>query len=182
MFAFSVFEHKYLSWVNLVQKLKIVCSKWNLIERLIHKIQWCLFYMNSTQKNLNCWPFQKCELHFFVFQKVPIWQGLLAYQLWAFECNLRCLRWFTSQFPERLRSAFPLKFRLLKIRLLFAWLKCLLIAAMLNLQAWSFASKSSWERQSNALHRSVNNAPNDSHLSTADFHASSIANKQYCVL
>ena len=27
MFTFSVFEHKYLSWVNLVQKFKIVCSK-----------------------------------------------------------------------------------------------------------------------------------------------------------
>ena len=25
--TFSVFEHKYLSWVNLVQKFKIVCSK-----------------------------------------------------------------------------------------------------------------------------------------------------------
>ena len=25
--TFSVFEHKYLSWVNLVQKFKIICSK-----------------------------------------------------------------------------------------------------------------------------------------------------------
>ena len=48
MFTFSVFEHKYLFWVNLVQKFKIVCSKWNLIQRLIQicKIQWwCLFYV-----------------------------------------------------------------------------------------------------------------------------------------
>ena len=47
MFTFSVFDHKYLSWANLVQKFKIVCAKWNLIERLIGicKIQWwCLFY------------------------------------------------------------------------------------------------------------------------------------------
>ena len=27
MFTFSVFEHKHLSWVNLVKKCKIVCSK-----------------------------------------------------------------------------------------------------------------------------------------------------------
>ena len=27
MFTFSVFDHKYLSWANLVQKFKIVCSK-----------------------------------------------------------------------------------------------------------------------------------------------------------
>ena len=41
MFTFSVFEHKYLLWVNLVQKFKIVSSKWNLIQRLIRicKIQ-----------------------------------------------------------------------------------------------------------------------------------------------
>ena len=48
MFTFSVFDHKYLSWTNLVQKFKIVCSKWNLIQRLIRicKIQWwCLFYL-----------------------------------------------------------------------------------------------------------------------------------------
>ena len=42
MFTFSVFDHKYLSWTNLVQKFKIVCSKWNLIQRLIRicKTQW----------------------------------------------------------------------------------------------------------------------------------------------
>ena len=48
MFTFSVFDHKYLSWTNLVQKFKIVCSKWNLIQRVIRmcKIQWwCLFYL-----------------------------------------------------------------------------------------------------------------------------------------
>ena len=48
IFTFSAFDHKYLSWANLVQKFKIVCSKWNLIQRLIQicKIQWwCLFYL-----------------------------------------------------------------------------------------------------------------------------------------
>ena len=48
MLTFSVFDHKYPSWASLVQKLKIVCSKWNLIQRLIRiwRIhQWCLFYL-----------------------------------------------------------------------------------------------------------------------------------------
>ena len=46
MFTFSVFDHKYLSWTNLVQKFKVFCSK--LIQRLIRigKIQWWrLFYL-----------------------------------------------------------------------------------------------------------------------------------------
>ena len=34
MFTFSVFDHKHPFWVNLVHKFKIVCSKWNLIQRL----------------------------------------------------------------------------------------------------------------------------------------------------
>ena len=47
MFTFSVFDHKYISWANLVQNFKIF-SKWNLIQRLIRvcKIKWrCLFYV-----------------------------------------------------------------------------------------------------------------------------------------
>ena len=46
MLNFPVFDHTYLSWANLVLKFKIVCSKWNLIQRLIRicKIPWwCLF-------------------------------------------------------------------------------------------------------------------------------------------
>ena len=35
MFTFCVIEHKYPSWANLVQKFKLVCSKSNLIQRLI---------------------------------------------------------------------------------------------------------------------------------------------------
>ena len=31
MFTFSVFDHKYLSWAKLVQKFKIICSKWSMI-------------------------------------------------------------------------------------------------------------------------------------------------------
>ena len=48
MFTFSVFDQPYLSWANSVQKFKIVCSKWDLIKRLIQicRIQWwCLFYL-----------------------------------------------------------------------------------------------------------------------------------------
>ena len=48
IFTFSAFDHKYLSWANLVQKLKIACSKWNLIQRLIWicKTQWWrVFYL-----------------------------------------------------------------------------------------------------------------------------------------
>ena len=42
MFNFSVFDHRYLSWANLIEKFKIVCSKSNLIQRLIQicKILW----------------------------------------------------------------------------------------------------------------------------------------------
>ena len=31
---FFAFDHKYLSWANLLQKFKIVCSEWNLIQRV----------------------------------------------------------------------------------------------------------------------------------------------------
>ena len=55
---FSVFDHKYLFWANLVQKFKIVCSKWNLIQRLIRirKIHWwCLFYLLKTENSWSFW-------------------------------------------------------------------------------------------------------------------------------
>ena len=42
MFTFSVFDHRYLSWANLVRKFKIVCSKLNLIQRLIRIV--VIFY------------------------------------------------------------------------------------------------------------------------------------------
>ena len=48
MLTFSVFDRKYLSWTNLGQKFQIVCSKWNLIQRLIWvcKTEWlCLFHL-----------------------------------------------------------------------------------------------------------------------------------------
>ena len=43
MFTFFVFGWKYPVWDNLVQKIKIVSLRWNLIPRLIRIcwIQWC---------------------------------------------------------------------------------------------------------------------------------------------
>ena len=70
-------------------------------------------------------PSQKCELQSFVFQKVPIWQRPLANQLGGFEYNFRCLKRFFRKVRRKLRSAFFLKLRILKIRLLVTWLKCL---------------------------------------------------------
>ena len=34
MVIFSVFDHKYFSWANLVKKLKIFFSKWKLFKKL----------------------------------------------------------------------------------------------------------------------------------------------------
>ena len=58
MFTFSVFDHKYLTWANLVQNIKFVCSKWNLIQRLIPmcKIQWwCVFCLLETENSYPFW-------------------------------------------------------------------------------------------------------------------------------
>ena len=64
VFTFSVFYRKYPSWANLVQKIKIVCSKWNMIQRLIQicRIQCCIhvicleisFLGKFDPKNQNC--------------------------------------------------------------------------------------------------------------------------------
>ena len=81
--------------------------------------------LNSHQQNLKGWPSQTCELQPFCFQNVPIWQRLLANQLGGFEYNFRCLKWFFRKLPRKLRSAFFLKLRFLKIPLLVTWLKCL---------------------------------------------------------
>ena len=78
----------------------------------------------STYQNLKGWLSHNCELQSFVFQKVPIWQRLLANQLGEFEYNFRCLKRFFRKVPRKLRSAFFLKLRFLKIRLLITWLKC----------------------------------------------------------
>ena len=70
----------------------------------------------------------------FVFQKVPIWQRPPANQLGEFEYNFRCLKWFFRKLPRKLRSAFFLKLRFLKIRLLLTWLKGLF-------KTWKFFRK-----------------------------------------
>ena len=93
--ACSVFKWKYLFWVKLVQKLKIISLSWNLASRLIQICRipsWCplfLFLTGNTflgkvgPKNQNCrfelkycttliWIcsiMQKiCGVHFFCFR------------------------------------------------------------------------------------------------------------------
>ena len=61
--------------------------------------------VNSYVAKPESWPFQKCELKLFVFQKALIWQRLLANQLGRFEYNFSCLKWFFSKLPRKLRSA-----------------------------------------------------------------------------
>ena len=80
MFTFSVSDHKYRSWANFVQKFKIICSKWNLIQRLIWicKIQWwCLFYMFYTENSYPFWKIwskkSQSHVHFFVFSTRSIY-------------------------------------------------------------------------------------------------------------
>ena len=85
-----------------------------------------LWRWTSTYQAPKGWVSQKCELQSFVFQKVPIWQWLQANQLGRFEYNFRCLKWFFRKLSRKLRSAFFLKLRPLKIRLLVTWLKCLI--------------------------------------------------------
>ena len=58
------------------------------------------------------------------FNHLPIWQRLLANQLGGFEYNFRCLEQFFRKLSQKLRSAFFLKLRFLKILLLVTWLKC----------------------------------------------------------
>ena len=62
----SVFSWKYLFWVNLVQKLKIISLSWNFVSRLIQICRipwWCSLFLFSTgntflgkygPKNQNC--------------------------------------------------------------------------------------------------------------------------------
>ena len=62
----SIFDWKYLFWVNLVQKLKIISFSWNFVPRLIQICRipwWCslfLFLTGNTflgkfgPKNQNC--------------------------------------------------------------------------------------------------------------------------------
>ena len=64
--ACSAFNLKYLFWVNLVQKLKIISLSWNFVPRLIQICRipwWCSLFLFSTgntflgkfgPKNQNC--------------------------------------------------------------------------------------------------------------------------------
>ena len=79
--------------------------------------------MVNSQQNLKSQSCQKCKLQPFAFQKVPIREWLLPYQLGGFEYYFRFLKWFCSKFPRKLRRSFLHKLRFLKIRLLVTWLK-----------------------------------------------------------
>ena len=49
--ACSAFNLKYLFWVNLVQKLKIISLSWNFVPRLIQICRipwWCSLFLFST--------------------------------------------------------------------------------------------------------------------------------------
>ena len=89
-------------------------------------------------QNLKGRPSQKYEPHSFVFQKVPIWQRHLANQLGGFESNFRCLKQFFRKVRRKLQSAFFLKLRFFKIRLLVTWLKYLLWAYFTYLARFSY--------------------------------------------
>ena len=55
IFTFSIFDWKYLSWTNLVQKIKIVSLNWNLVPRLVGicRIQWhCSLFLFKTGNTL----------------------------------------------------------------------------------------------------------------------------------
>ena len=50
--ASSVFNWKYLFWVNLVQKFKIISLSWNFVPRLIRICRilwWCSHFLFSTE-------------------------------------------------------------------------------------------------------------------------------------
>ena len=49
--ACSLFDWKYLFWVNLIQKLKIISLSWNFVPRLIQICRipwWCSLFLFST--------------------------------------------------------------------------------------------------------------------------------------
>ena len=49
--ACSVFNWKYLFWVNLIQKLRIISLSWNFVPRLIkicRILWWCSLFLFST--------------------------------------------------------------------------------------------------------------------------------------
>ena len=100
--------------------------------------QWNIFVLIDLIDWLKGWPSKKCELQFFVFQKVPIWQRPLANQLGGIEYNFRSLKRFFRKVRRKLRSAFSLKLRFLKIRLLDTWLKWTLF------NFWDIRTRDTW--------------------------------------
>ena len=91
--------------------------------------------MNSHKAKLERLALSKMPTLAFCVSKALIWQRILANQLGEFEYNFRCLKWFFNKLPQKLRSAFLLKLRILKIRLLVTRLKYLLLGSKLYLSS-----------------------------------------------
>ena len=85
MFISSVFDWKYPFWAILVQKLKTVCSKWNLTGRLIRvcRIQWFILSVHFEQIK---WTIEFCilESSSALDQKYSFWENpLLLLLSWS---------------------------------------------------------------------------------------------------
>ena len=125
MFIFSVFDREYVFWINLVQKIKILSSRWNSILKLVQicRIQWCCwlfcfrleipFLGKSGPKNQNYqlklkfgtytnWNIQSSTVMstvmftFSVFdQKYPFWADLVQ--------KVKIISWSWNSVPRLIR-------------------------------------------------------------------------------
>ena len=91
--ACSVFNWKYLFWVNLVQKLKIISLSWNFVPRLIQICRipwWCSFFFVFDWKYLS-WQ------NWFKKSKLSVWaeisrktnfnkqNSMMIFTFWVFD-------------------------------------------------------------------------------------------------
>ena len=88
------------------------------------------FFLGGELPRSKTWKVCPLKSVNFVFQKVPIWQQFLANPLRGFEYNFRCMKYFYSKLPLKLRSGFLLKLSFSKIRLLVTWLNCLVMRSL----------------------------------------------------
>ena len=91
--ACSVFNWKYLFWVNLAQKLKIISLSWNSVPRLIQICRipwWCSFFFVFDWKHLS-WQ------NWFKKSKLSVWaeisrktnfnkqNSMMIFTFWVFD-------------------------------------------------------------------------------------------------
>ena len=80
IFTFYIFGWKYPVWDNVVQKIKIVSLRWNLIPRLIRIcwIKWCCLFLTRNTLLGQIWSklsiFTVC---FVSDQKCSFWENLV---------------------------------------------------------------------------------------------------------